>query len=88
MHFGLSDEQEMIVSTVRSFVENEIYPHEAEVEQSGQVRPELGRIYCGAACCLARRYVGRAPTGIQVRGPAGPAGRAAEGLEDPTQARA
>ncbi len=42
MHFGLSKEQEMIVSTVRSFVENEIYPHEAEVERSGQVPPELG----------------------------------------------
>lgn len=37
MHFGLSEEQEMIVSTVRSFVENEIYPHEAEVEKTGEV---------------------------------------------------
>jgi len=42
MHFGLSDEQEMIVSTVRSFVENEIYPHEAEVERTGEVPHELG----------------------------------------------
>jgi acyl-CoA dehydrogenase len=42
MHFGLSDEQEMIVSTVRSFVENEIYPHEAEVERTGQVPHDLG----------------------------------------------
>ena len=42
MDFGLSDEQEMIVSTVRSFVENEIYPHEAEVERTGEVPPELG----------------------------------------------
>ncbi|MGR3709192.1 MAG: acyl-CoA dehydrogenase family protein [Alterinioella nitratireducens] len=41
MNFGLSDEQEMIVSTVRSFVENEIYPHEAEVERTGEVPPEL-----------------------------------------------
>ncbi len=41
MHFGLSDEQEMIVSTVRSFVENEIYPHEAEVERTGEVPHEL-----------------------------------------------
>jgi acyl-CoA dehydrogenase len=37
MHFGLTDEQEMIVSTVRSFVENEIYPHEEEVERTGEV---------------------------------------------------
>ncbi|MFK7836995.1 MAG: acyl-CoA dehydrogenase family protein [Sulfitobacter sp.] len=43
MHFGLSDEQEMIVSTVRSFVEKEIYPHEAEVERTGQVPHALGQ---------------------------------------------
>ena len=42
MHFGLSPEQEMIVQTVRSFVEKEIYPHEAAVEASGQVPVELG----------------------------------------------
>ena len=42
MHFGLTDEQEMIVQTVRSFVENEIYPHEAQVERTGQVPHELG----------------------------------------------
>ena len=41
MNFGLSEEQEMIVSTVRRFVEEEIYPHEAEVERTGMVRPEL-----------------------------------------------
>lgn len=43
MHFGLSDEQEMIVSTVRSFVENEIYPHEAEVERTGEVPHDLAQ---------------------------------------------
>src|SRR6056297_1686121 len=43
MHFGLNDEQEMIVSTVRSFVENDIYPHEAEVERSGQVPDDLAQ---------------------------------------------
>ena len=42
MDFGLSDEQRMIVSTVRDFVETEIYPHEAEVERTGTVPPELG----------------------------------------------
>lgn len=42
MNFGLTDEQQLIVDTVRSFVENEIYPHEAEVERTGQVRKELG----------------------------------------------
>ncbi|MEM7519739.1 MAG: acyl-CoA dehydrogenase family protein [Pseudomonadota bacterium] len=42
MHFGLTQEQEMIVSTVRSFVEKEIYPHEAEVERTGKVPRALG----------------------------------------------
>lgn len=42
MNFGLTSEQDMIVSTVRSFVENEIYPHEAEVERTGHVPKELG----------------------------------------------
>lgn len=42
MQFGLSEEQEMIVSTVRSFVEKEIYPHEALVEQTGHVPSEIG----------------------------------------------
>jgi len=41
MQFGLSEEQEMIVSTVRRFVEEEIHPHETEVERTGTVRPEL-----------------------------------------------
>ncbi|WP_306152033.1 acyl-CoA dehydrogenase family protein [Roseovarius sp. MMSF_3281] len=41
MQFGLTNEQEMIVSTVRSFVEKEIYPYEAEVERSGEVRADL-----------------------------------------------
>ncbi len=42
MHFGLSEEQQMIVDTVRSFVEKEMYPHEDEIERSGVVPPELG----------------------------------------------
>ena len=41
MNFGLTVEQEMIVSTVRSFVENEIYPHEDLVERSGEVPVEV-----------------------------------------------
>ena len=41
MQFGLTEEQEMIVSTVRSFVEKEIYPHEEEVERTGEVPKEL-----------------------------------------------
>ncbi|MEL6170899.1 MAG: acyl-CoA dehydrogenase family protein [Pseudomonadota bacterium] len=41
MQFGLTEEQDMIVSTVRSFVENEIYPHEEVVEQTGEVPAEI-----------------------------------------------
>lgn len=43
MHFGLTDEQEMIVSTVRSFVEKEIYPREEQVERAGEVPPEVAQ---------------------------------------------
>jgi acyl-CoA dehydrogenase len=41
MQFGLTDEQQMIVDTVRSFVEKEIYPHEDAVERSGEVPAEI-----------------------------------------------
>ena len=41
MQFGLTDEQQMIVDTVRSFVEKEIYPHEDAVERSGEVPQEI-----------------------------------------------
>ena len=41
MDFGLSQTQDMIVSTVRDFVEQEIYPHEDLVEQTGEVPDEI-----------------------------------------------
>ena len=43
MDFALSDEQQMIVDTVRSFVENELYPHEEAVERTGLVPTEVGK---------------------------------------------
>ncbi len=43
MDFALTPEQEMVVGTVRGFVERELYPLEAEVERTGEVRPEVGR---------------------------------------------
>ena len=43
MHFGLTPEQEMVVATVRTFVENELYPLEAEVDRTGEVPRELAR---------------------------------------------
>jgi len=41
MDFDLTDEQEMIVETVRSFVEREMVPHEDDVERLGDVAPDL-----------------------------------------------
>jgi acyl-CoA dehydrogenase len=41
MQYGLTQDQEMIAATVRSFVEREIYPHEALVERSGEVPTEI-----------------------------------------------
>ncbi|WP_025771193.1 acyl-CoA dehydrogenase family protein [Thioalkalivibrio sp. HK1] len=41
MNFSLSPEQDMVVQTVRGFVEKEIYPYEEEVERSGRVPPDL-----------------------------------------------
>ena len=33
MEFSLSSEQEMLIESARAFAENELYPHEAEVEK-------------------------------------------------------
>ncbi|MGR3491393.1 MAG: acyl-CoA dehydrogenase family protein [Shimia sp.] len=41
MLYGITDDQQMIADTVRAFVEKEIYPHEAEVERTGEVPPDL-----------------------------------------------
>lgn len=41
MDFALTDEQRMIVETTRAFVENELYPHEAEIERTGHLPMEL-----------------------------------------------
>ena len=41
MHFSLTEEQRLIVDTTRGFVANELYPHEAEIESTGRLRPEL-----------------------------------------------
>ncbi len=41
MNFELSHEQQLLVDTVRAFVERELYPYEDEVERTDAVRPEL-----------------------------------------------
>ena len=43
MNFALTSEQEMIVETVRDFVEKELYPLEAEVERTDEVPRDVGR---------------------------------------------
>ena len=43
MQFGLTEEQQMIVETTRSFVENELFPNEAEVERSGHLSMDVIR---------------------------------------------
>ncbi len=41
MDFALTTEQNMLVDSLRAFVAKELYPYEEEVEQSGELRPEL-----------------------------------------------
>ncbi len=43
MDFALSPEQELVVKTVKDFVEQELYPLEADVERSGELPREVGR---------------------------------------------
>jgi acyl-CoA dehydrogenase len=43
VNFALTPEQEMVVKTVRGFVENELYPLEPEVERSGRVTGDMAR---------------------------------------------
>jgi acyl-CoA dehydrogenase len=43
MNFGLTAEQELVVRTVRDFVERELYPLEAELERTGELPREIGR---------------------------------------------
>jgi acyl-CoA dehydrogenase len=47
--FELTAEQRLIVETVRDFVEQELYPHEDEVERLGDVPEELARAIRGKA---------------------------------------
>ena len=69
MHFGPSEEQALIVATVRRFVEEEIYPHEAEVERTGAVPRELAErilartVELGFCACNFPEEVGGAGLG-------------------------
>jgi len=43
MDFSLSEEQQMLIDSARTFAEKELYPYEDEVESSDEVRPELAQ---------------------------------------------
>lgn len=42
MNYSLTDEQTMLLDSLASFLEDEIYPHEAEADRSGEVPVEIG----------------------------------------------
>ena len=43
MNHTLTDETAMLLETVRSFLEQEVYPHEERVDREGEVPPEIGQ---------------------------------------------
>ncbi len=63
MDFSLSDEQRLIIKTTRDFVRNELVPHEAEVERTGVLRPELHR-ELKAKAIEAGLYAANMPTEV------------------------
>ena len=57
MDFALTDEQEMVVDTVRAFTERELVPYENEVEHLNDVPPDL--VFIGHQLTL-----GKGPDGV------------------------
>ena len=49
MNFQLTQEQEMLVDSVRSFVEKELLPYETEVDRADEVSPQLAAQIRGKA---------------------------------------
>jgi acyl-CoA dehydrogenase len=49
MQFSLTEEQQLIVKTTRDFVQQELFPHEQEVEETGHLREQLLRELKGKA---------------------------------------
>lgn len=43
MNYTLTDEQTMLLDSLRSFMSDEIYPYEEKADRDGAVAPELGR---------------------------------------------
>ena len=63
MDFALSEEQQMIVKATRDFVREELMPHEQEVEQTGELRPDLLR-ELKAKAIEAGLYAANMPTEV------------------------
>jgi acyl-CoA dehydrogenase len=63
MDFALTEEQQLIIKTTRDFVEHELYPHERQIEQSGELRPELLR-ELKAKAIEAGLYAANMPTDV------------------------
>jgi acyl-CoA dehydrogenase len=63
MDFALTEEQQLIIKSTRDFVEHELYPHEQEVELSGELRPALLR-ELKAKAIDAGLYAANMPTDV------------------------
>lgn len=63
MDFALTEEQQLIVSTTREFVRQELAPHEREVEETGKLREELWR-ELKAKAIAAGLYAANMPTEV------------------------
>ena len=61
--FALTEEQQMIVKATRDFVREELMPHEQEVEETGQLRPDLLR-ELKAKAIEAGLYAANMPTEV------------------------
>ena len=55
MDFNITEEQQLIVDTTRAFVENEMKPHEDEIERTGELDPEVVKqVKAKVSCSLPR----------------------------------
>jgi acyl-CoA dehydrogenase len=61
--FALTEEQQMIVKATRDFVREELMPHEQEVEETGELRPDLLR-ELKAKAIEAGLYAANMPTDV------------------------
>jgi alkylation response protein AidB-like acyl-CoA dehydrogenase len=63
MDFALTEEQQLIISTTRAFVRQELAPHEREVEDTGKLREDLWR-ELKAKAIAAGLYAANMPTEV------------------------